>query len=180
MPVTNTSASVTSAGNGVKVAFDFAFKIFSAADVVVKDISAAGVSTVLTLNVDYTVVFDSAAETGTVTLIVPTAAGANNTLSRNIALQQTSVLPSEGLMPAKVVETALDKLTLQVQDLQAQLAAAIIAAAPALLQVGTFAALDAAATTVPFVAKVTDYRQIQIYLGDRALGANGWTILGGY
>jgi hypothetical protein len=125
MSATTTTIQVEQAGNGTKVAFDFAFKILAATDLVVRKKSALGVYTAaLTLNADYTVAFDSAAQTGTVTYTVaPVSGGASNIL-RASDLTQASVLPVEGTMPAKTVETMSDKLALAIQELKAGLALA--------------------------------------------------------
>ncbi len=118
MSVTNTSVYVEQAGNGVKVAFDFAFKILASTDLVVKKKAADGTyGAALTLNVDYTVAFDSTAETGTVTYTVAPVNGGASNIDRATALTQATSLPREGAMPAKSIETMVDKVTLAVQEL---------------------------------------------------------------
>ncbi|MES2156146.1 MAG: hypothetical protein V4510_13510 [bacterium] len=113
------------AGNDSKVAFDFAFKIFASTDLVVKKkLANATYTAALTLISDYTVSFDSDAETGTVTFAVaPVSGGGGSYISRVTPKTQASVFPREGLMPAKTVEAALDKNTLQIQELAARLTA---------------------------------------------------------
>lgn len=118
MAADTTYAPVEEAGNGVKVAFDFAFKILAKTDLVVRKKSAAGVyGSVLTVDVDYTVVFDSVAETGTVTYTVAPVNGGASNIQRSSDLTQATVYPREGTLPAKTTETALDKLTLLVQEI---------------------------------------------------------------
>ena len=48
------------------------------------------------------------------------------------------------------------------------------------LKVGTFATIDGIAAGSPFLAILTDQRVISMYLGNRALGQNGWSYIGGY
>ncbi len=61
----------TQPGNSATLAFQFAFKILAKTDLVVNKIDANGVlGPKLTLNVDYAVVFDAIAESGTVTFTV--------------------------------------------------------------------------------------------------------------
>lgn len=181
MSVASTTATVTTAGNGVRIGFDFAFKIFAASDIVVTNIDSLGVETTLLLGSDYTLAFDSDAETGTVTLVVATASGASNRIARNTALTQASPLPREGTMPSKTIENMVDKLTLMVQDLSARLTAAtVVAGAGIRYTEGTFSAVDAAMTTLPYIAKITDQRLLMYFTGDRSLGTNGWVSVTGY
>lgn len=121
MAVTNEAVLVAEAGNGVKVAFDFAFKIFAQTDLLVYKATAAGVYTLQTLTTHYTVSFDTAAETGTVTFVTAPVNGGKSVIIRSSAQTQGSTLPREGPMPEKVIENALDRLTLEVQELQEQL-----------------------------------------------------------
>ncbi len=88
--------------------------------------------------------------------------------------------PTVGGFPAKTVETMIDKLTMLAQEGQINLAAAVFAQFSQLFQVGAFATLDAAANATPFIAIVTDNRTISVFLGDRGLGTNGWTTIGGF
>lgn len=107
------------AGNAVKTDFDFAFKIFLATDVLVyvETSAGSGVYDLKDYTVDYTVSFNTAAETGTVIFLVAPPLGRDVLINRSIPLTQGSVLPLEGKMPAKVIEDALDRLTLITQDL---------------------------------------------------------------
>lgn len=116
MSVTATTNVVSEAGNGVKVAFDFAFKIFAQTELLVYKATAAGVYTLQALTTDYTVSFNTAAETGTVTFLVAPVNAGKSVIMRATASTQGSSLPREGNMPEKTIENALDKLTLQSQD----------------------------------------------------------------
>lgn len=118
MSVETIYAPSTQAGNGVKVAFDFAFKITASTDLVVTKFTAAGVEgAALTLGTDYTVEFDAAAETGTVTFTVAPVNGGSAKIVRRSDKTQATVYPREGTLPAKTTEAAIDKLTMLVQEL---------------------------------------------------------------
>ena len=107
------------AGNGVKVKFDFVWKIFTATDLTVFKVDAAGVfSAVLTLGVDYTVAFDAVGETGSVTYVVaPVSGGFGVILGDVVPDTQASVFPREGKTPADTFRDAYDKLTVLMQQL---------------------------------------------------------------
>jgi len=265
MSVAQTATRIAkTAGNGVTTAFDFAFKIFAATDLTCFKISAAGVYTLGVLNVDYTVAFNTDAETGTVTwTVAPVTNGFSVIIGDVIPQTQATAFPREGITPAASIKNAYDKLTLLVQQLTERVSRAAlqpltpvnptaididvpvnakglkwvftggrwhiasttadidtavsaaaasaaaaaasataaaasatsaaasatsagVSAASALATLalfqkeGTFAALDATAGTSFFFAKVTDLNAIMVYLGDRTLGNNGWTTIGGY
>ncbi len=121
--VTSQYTPIKQAGNGVIVAFNFSFKIFAATDLVVSKLDAGGVSSgTLTLGTDYTVSFDPIAETGTVAYTVPVVNGGFSNIARNSNNQQQTSLPREGAMPAKTVETMIDKATMLLQEVQANAA----------------------------------------------------------
>jgi len=118
MSVTNTTNLAAEAGNGVKVAFDFAFKIFAKTDLIVYKETAPAVYALQILDTDYSVVFDPIAETGTITYATAPGAGLDSVILRAVGQTQGSSFPRENPMPEKAIEDALDKLTLVVQDLQ--------------------------------------------------------------
>src|SRR6185437_9068046 len=118
--LTSLYAPVKQAGNGVIVAFGFSFKILAATDLAVYKIDANGnQSALLVLGTDYTVTFDPIAETGTVTYTIAPVAGGFSLITRVSNDQQQTSLPREGPAPAKTIETMVDKLTMLVQELQA-------------------------------------------------------------
>jgi len=115
--VTSQYAPAKQAGNGVIVAFNFSFKILATSDLVVSKLDVNGVSSgTLILGTDYTVTFDPIAETGTVTYTVAPVNGGFAVIARNSNNQQQTSLPREGTMPAKTVETMVDKLTMLLQE----------------------------------------------------------------
>jgi len=118
MSVASTNPVVSELGNGVKTDFDFVFKVFLATEVkvYVETAVGSGLYAQKTYTIDYTVTFNTANETGTVIFAVAPATGRKVYITRAISATQGSTLPLEGKMPSKVVEDALDKLTLLVQD----------------------------------------------------------------
>lgn len=135
MSVTSTTNLIAANGNGSQTAFNFSFKIFAQTELLVYKATAAGVYTLQTLTTDYTVSFDTAAETGTVTYVVAPVSGGKSVIIRNTARTQASTLQREGPMPEKTIENALDKVTLAVQDIQERISRAalqpIVPASPA-------------------------------------------------
>lgn len=114
------------AGNAVKVAFDFSFKIFQAADIVAYKESAAGVYTLGVLNgvgaTGYTLEFDQDAETGVLTWVTAPATGAFSVIIGSaLPVTQGAAIPREGVVPAATIRNIVDKLTVQVQQLSERL-----------------------------------------------------------
>lgn len=138
MAVTNLTTEVSEYGNGAKVAFDFAFKILAATDLVVYKELTAGVFTlqnrVETLSDpvvanEYTLDFDTDAEIGTVTYSVAVLGGASpmrSIIRRATAHTQGTSFPREGNMPGKTVELTHDKAELQIQEIHTILGRALL------------------------------------------------------
>lgn len=109
-------------GNGTVATFPFTFKVFQASDLqLVKLNSTTNVETQLVLTTDYTVSLNSNQNTnpgGTITLtagVLPT--GFKLTITTNIApLQAVDLTNSGGFYPS-VINAALDKLTILVQQI---------------------------------------------------------------
>lgn len=163
------------AGNGVKTDFDFSFKIFLATDllVYVETSAGSGVYDLKDYTVDYTVSFNTAAETGTVIFAVAPADGRDVLINRSVPLTQGSVLPIEGKMPAKVVEDALDRLTLIAQDLKLISATPAPAANVVEYDTGLYAAKPAAPTkAVQYYS--TDLDQLELWIPE----AGRWFLIG--
>jgi len=136
MAVTNQTTYTAELGNGAKTAFDFAFKIFAETDLVVYKETAAGVYTQQTIVADWGggtpaantcwVEFDTTAETGTVHYSSAPANGLASVISRDTAETQGSSLPLEDVWSKKVVENALDKLTLLAQEVKETLTRVVL------------------------------------------------------
>ena len=108
-------------GNGVTTAYPFAFKVFSASDLlVVLAMTSTGAETVQTITTNYTVELNADQSTnpgGAVTMLVAPAAGYTLTLTSQVAnLQPTDLTNAGGFYP-KVINDALDRATIQIQQL---------------------------------------------------------------
>lgn len=120
MAVSSIYAPSKQAGNGVTLAFQFNWKIVAKSDLAVYKISATGVqSALLVLDVDYTVAFDPILENGTVTYTVAPVTLGYALIYRVSNAQQGTVYPRDNALPAKSTEAALDKLTMLLQEAQA-------------------------------------------------------------
>lgn len=111
-------------GNDVAVAFPFAFKVFKAADVFVVRADAVGDETVLALTTNYTVALNAdqnATPGGTVTLPAALASGYSLTISSSLDYLQPTDLTNNGGFFPKVINDALDRLTIMVQQVVEQL-----------------------------------------------------------
>lgn len=109
------------AGNGVATAFPFDFKVFERSDVLVAFVSAAGVASTLVLDSDYTVTLNADQDVepgGTVTLSAPLATGATLTVTSQVPATQPVVLTNLGAFLPAVINGALDRLTILIQQAQ--------------------------------------------------------------
>lgn len=118
MSVAANARVVSEAGNGAKVDFDFAFKIFDDDDLLVYKATAAGVYTLQTKTTDYSVAYDTDAETGTVTFVTAPVSGGRSVIIGNTPRVQTTAFTRDGATPAETYRDAFDKLVLMVQELQ--------------------------------------------------------------
>ncbi len=127
MSVANNARLAVEAGNDVKTAFDFAFKIFATTDLKCWKVSAAGVYTLGVLNTDYTVAFDTDAETGVVTwTVAPVSSGFSVIQGSELPESQATSFPRDSAIPANTHRNALDKLTILVQQLEDKLDRAVL------------------------------------------------------
>ena len=112
-------------GNGVTVALPFTFKVFTSTDVLaVKAVTATGVETTLTLGTDYTVSLNpnqNANPGGTLTLTAAHATGTTVTLASQVANTQGTDLTNAGGFYPAVINDALDRATIQIQQLAEKL-----------------------------------------------------------
>lgn len=115
-------------GNGVTVAFPFAFKVFASADVlVVQAVTATGVETNKVITTDYLVVLNAdqnANPGGTVTLLIPPPVGTTLTLTSQVGNLQPVDLTNNGGFYPKVINDALDRVTIQIQQVAEQVSRA--------------------------------------------------------
>lgn len=107
------------AGTGTIVPYPFTFKVFQASDLQVVLTSAGLTQTTLTLSSDYTVTLNAnqnMAPGGTITPLVAVAVGTTlSATSRLPIVQPASLTNSGGFYPA-VIEDALDRLTILMQE----------------------------------------------------------------
>lgn len=109
------------AGNGVTTAFPFAFKVFSQDDLRVILTSTAGVETDQTLTTHYAVSLNAdqnVSPGGTVTMVTAPASGEKLTVTTDIdSLQQVDMTLGGGFYP-DVIENALDRVTMLIQQVE--------------------------------------------------------------
>ncbi|MGL4265156.1 MAG: hypothetical protein ACRCTX_26330 [Afipia sp.] len=107
-------------GNDATTVFPFAFKVFSASDILVVRADDTGAETVLTLNSDYNVGLNANQDSnpgGSVTL--PAALASTLTLTITSAVQnlQPTDLTNNGAFFPKVLNTTFDRIVIQIQQL---------------------------------------------------------------
>lgn len=119
MTVSNTTSVVQYSGNGVTVAWPTGFRFFKNTDLVVIKRSAAGGSTLLALNVDYSVSGANSVNGGTVNTTNPLLGGATPdflTIARVLTVQQLTDLRNQGNYFAEIHEDVFDYLTMLIQQ----------------------------------------------------------------
>lgn len=115
-------------GNDVTTALPFAFKVFTADEVLVVRANSAGVETTLVLNTDYTVSLNpdqNANPGGTVNLTSPLATGFTAVVSSELENIQPTDLTNQGGFYPQVITNALDRATILIQQLAEKLSRAI-------------------------------------------------------
>ncbi len=110
-------------GNGTAATFPFTFKVFQASDLeVVKLTVATNIETVLVLNTDFTAVVNEDQNSnpgGSITLTAGAlAAGYNLVITSDIENLQPTDLTNQGGFYPEVITDALDRATIQIQQLQ--------------------------------------------------------------
>lgn len=133
MAVSSTTlGSISYTGDGTTTVFAVPYVFSLAADLqVVTTVLSTGVITPLTLGTDYTVSGGggiSEPTTGSVTMLVAPASTHTITIKRNIVNTQGAEFVPNTAFPSLTNMYALDKLTLEVQDLKEELSRSIIAA----------------------------------------------------
>lgn len=110
-------------GNGTAATFPYTFKVFQASDLeVVRLTVATNVETVLTLGTDFTAVVNEDQNSnpgGTITLVAGAlATGFNLVITSDIENLQPTDLTNQGGFYPEVITDALDRATIQIQQLQ--------------------------------------------------------------
>ena len=110
-------------GNGVTTVFPFAFKVFSAGDLVVTRTDLSAIETTLAIITDYTVTLNTNQDTnpgGSVTTLATPANGFLITLTSGAPVLQPTVLTNLGGFYPTVLNDSLDRLTIFCQQLAEQ------------------------------------------------------------
>jgi len=118
MTVISTLTKNRADGDGIEVNFNFVFKIFNDSDLEVYLVDTAGVETLQTLNVDYTVAIDPVNEGGTVTLTVAPTSAQDVLIKRVLPLTQPTDIPAVGTLREEQIEKELDRGRMIDQQLQ--------------------------------------------------------------
>lgn len=133
--ITTTASKVVAAGNGSTTQWNFSFVGVSTADLIVSVTNSSGVTTVLALNSQYSVTFTPQAPNsvwsvgGFVTYPLtgsPLALGNTLTIQRQVPYTQTTPFQNQGQFLPQAVETALDLLTMQAQQLNTLFSGALV------------------------------------------------------
>ncbi len=120
MTLSTTTVSQSYSGNGSTTAFTFTFPINSTSELKVIERSANGTETVKsegTGSANYSIV-DNGASGGTVTMVTAPASGTTLVLIRDTSLTQESDYVENDPFAAETHEDALDKLQMQIQEVQ--------------------------------------------------------------
>lgn len=116
-------------GDGVTVNFDFGFKVFAETDVlVIQAVTATGAETQKTITTDYTVTLNPNQESspgGRVTMLVAPPAGQTITLTSEVPNLQGKTITSLGGFFPQVLNDALDRLTVLVQQVRRDVARSV-------------------------------------------------------
>lgn len=120
MTVSSTTTKVSYSGNGSTVAFAVSFYFLDNTHLKVVKRSALGIETTLTYPTDYSVTGAGVPAGGTVTLNVAPLSGETLVIARNAPLTQLVDYQTNDPFPANTHEMALDKLTMELQQVQEQ------------------------------------------------------------
>lgn len=111
-------------GNGTTQSFPFYFKVFSRGDVLVAiTVTATGVETILTLDTDYSIALNSdqnSSPGGLITTTVPVPVGTTLAATSDVPIAQALDLTNNGGFHPRVINDALDKIVVNIQQLAAR------------------------------------------------------------
>ncbi len=120
MTISTTTVSQSYSGDGSTTAFTYSFPINSTTEIKVIERSATGTETVKsegTGSTNYGIV-DNGASGGTVTMVTAPASGTTLVLIRDTSLTQGTDYVENDPFPAESHESALDKVQMQIQEIQ--------------------------------------------------------------
>lgn len=126
MTISSTTARAAYNGNSSLVTFTVPFYFIADAHLLVtKFVVATGVTTTLTLTTDYTVLGAGVLTGGSITCVSAPATGTQIIITRNVPLTQETNYIENDPFPSEVHEQALDKLTMEVQQIDEQVDRAV-------------------------------------------------------
>lgn len=118
MTVASSTSKVIYAGDGATTAFSVPFYFLDQTHLQVVLKSATGSETVQVLTTNYTVAGAGVPAGGTVTMLAAPASGTTLTIARNVPFTQEIDYLANDPFPAETHERAIDKLTMQAQQLK--------------------------------------------------------------
>lgn len=161
-------------GNGITTDFPFAYKIFNRQDLLVaKTVTSSGVETILTLDADYTVTLNpdqNSSPGGMIHVIVPPPAGTTLAATSNVSMVQPLDLTNNGGFHPKVINDALDRIVITVQQLSARVGLGS-------LNVGMAAAVASVLGFVSDLASSAGAKLVGFLAGPGAVLRTVWDVL---
>ena len=168
-------------GNGVTTSFPFTFKTFAGADVKVIYTDADAVETVLVLDSDYTIALneDQNANPGGTVSYSTLITGEKLTLLGNVEYTQETDIQNQGGFYPEVIENALDKLTMQVQQVKEQVDRAVkVDASSSVLPTDYLTQASAAANSASASASAASASESAALVSANAAAASADDIVG--
>lgn len=107
--------------NGINTSFSFDFKVFEASDLLVVSTDLSGAETDLIKDTDYTVTLNAdqnVSPGGSITTTAVHASGFKVTITTQLPATQEVTIPNGGAFYPEVVNDALDRLTILLQQVQ--------------------------------------------------------------
>lgn len=124
MTVKSDQRKVIYSGNGVTTSFTIPFYFINDADIQVS-VNDGTTPTDLILGTDYTLSGAGVETGGTLTTVSPVASGSEIAILRNVPYKQEMDIPENDIFPSQNMERALDRLTMQTQQLAEQVARSV-------------------------------------------------------
>lgn len=116
MTISTTASRISYNGNGVTTVFSFPYRFLNQGHLVVMSVDSLGIETVKTITTHYTVSGAGDDAGGSVTMLVAPASGTRLIIYRDTDIVQETDYISGDPFPAETHETALDKLTMIMQE----------------------------------------------------------------
>jgi len=124
MTVKSDQRKIIYEGNGTTTQFAVPFYFINQSDIEVS-VYDGTTATPLVLNTDYTLTGAGVETGGTVTTAEPVASGSEIAILRNVPYKQEMDIPENDIFPSQNMERALDRLTMQTQQLAEQVARSV-------------------------------------------------------